>query len=140
MKTRHAEATWNGRLRDGDGTIEYESGEFTGAYSHGSRFAEETGSNPEEMIGGALAGCFAMFLASVLEGEGHDPETLHATAAVHLDTDDLAITSIDLEVEGTVPGIAADAFAAAAEEAKEGCPISKALAGPEITVSATLAD
>jgi osmotically inducible protein OsmC len=138
MKTRHAEARWTGRLRDGDGEIDFESGAFTGAYSHGSRFEEGEGTNPEEMIGGALAGCFAMYLASVLEGEEYPPEELHATAAVTLDTDDLVISRIDLEVEGDVPGIDAEGFQAAAEEAKAGCPVSKALDVPEITVTASL--
>lgn len=140
MKTRRAEARWTGLLRDGEGEIEFESGPFTGSYSHGSRFAEEAGTNPEEMIGGALAGCFAMFLAGVLEGEDYPPEELVATAVVSLDTDDLEITTIELEVEGDVPGIDAESFREAAEEAKAGCPVSKAVAGPEISVSATLAE
>ncbi len=139
MKTRHADATWTGRLRDGEGEIEFESGAFKGGYSHASRFEEAGGTNPEEMIGGALAGCFAQYLSVTLEEEGHPPEELHVRAAVNLDTDDLVITSIELTLEGTVPGMEQDAFQDAAEEAKAGCPVSKALAGPEITVTASLA-
>lgn len=138
MKTRHAEATWTGRLRDGEGEIEFESGAFKGGYTHAARFEEGSGTNPEEMVGGALAGCFAQYLAVTLEEAGHPPEELHVSAAVNLDTDELVISSIDLTVEGTVPGMDQDAFQEAAEEAKAGCPVSKAVNGPEKTVTATL--
>lgn len=139
MKTRHATAKWIGRLRDGEGEIEFESGAFKGGYTHAARFEEGGGTNPEEMIGGALAGCYAQYLAVTLEEAGHPPEELDVSAAVNLDTDDLVISSIELTVEGTVPGMDQAAFEDAAEEAKGGCPVSKALAGPEISVTASLA-
>lgn len=138
MKTRTADITWTGRLRDGDGEIALESGAFTGAYSYGSRFEEGTGTNPEELIAGAEAGCFTMAFAVGLEEAGYPPEELNTTAAVTLDPDAGEITTIELTVEGDVPDIDEETFKAAAGDAKNNCPVSKALAGPEITVTATL--
>ncbi len=132
MITRDASATWNGDLAGGNGTIRSRTLEHP--YSFGTRFEDEEGVNPEELIGSALAGCFAMALAHGLDEAGHDPESIDARTRVHLDPDGLAITRIDLVAEGRVPGLDADAFREAAEEAKENCPVSKALAGVEIVL------
>ncbi|MFB6152902.1 MAG: OsmC family peroxiredoxin [Halodesulfurarchaeum sp.] len=138
MKTRSADVHWDGRLRDGNGQIELESGAFTGPYSYGSRFEEAGGTNPEELIGAASASCFTMALALNLEEKGHPPEELRTSAAVTLDPDALEITTIELVVDGAVPGIDAAAFREAAEAAKDECPVSKALAGVDISIEATL--
>lgn len=138
MQTRSADVRWTGRLRDGEGEITLESGAFSGPYNFASRFEDGETTNPEELIAAASAGCFNMALAVGLEEDGHPPEDLQTSAAVTLDTDALEITTIELEVVGDVPGIDAADFAAAAEDAKTNCPVSKALAGPEITVDATL--
>lgn len=138
MQTRTADVRWTGRLRDGAGEITLESGAFSGPYNFASRFEEGETTNPEELIGAANAGCFNMALAVALEEDGHPPEELETKATVTLDADALEITTIELEVVGDVPGIDADDFAAAAEDAKNNCPVSKALAGPEITVEARL--
>lgn len=114
---------------------------FEGQYSFSSRFEEGEGTNPEELIGAAHASCFAMALSLVLGEEGHPPESLRARAKVHLrNVDGLpTIARIDLEVEGAVPGIDDDAFRSCAEKAKDGCPVSRALAGvPEIELEARL--
>ncbi|MCH7661414.1 MAG: OsmC family protein [Euryarchaeota archaeon] len=137
MPVRNAEATWEGDLKGGDGSMALGSGAFEGAYSFGTRFEEEQGTNPEELIGAAHASCFSMALANELAGDGYDPERVHTTADVHLDTDSLAITSIELTTEATVPDIDEEAFLEYAEGAKENCPVSKALA-TEISLEATL--
>jgi len=139
MPTSSAEATWNGRLKDGEGTVALGSGAYEGAYSFASRFQDGDGTNPEELIGAAEAGCYAMAFANMLDEEGYTPESVHAEAVVTLDADALEITTVDLTVEATVPDIDEDAFQELAAQAKEGCPVSKALAGADITLDATLA-
>lgn len=142
MPTRTAEATWNGDLPSGDGTMSLESGAYTGAYSFRSRFEDADGSNPEELIATAHAGCYSMALSNVLAEAGHDPESVHTTAEVTLQMlpdDGPTITKIHLTAEATVPGLDDETFQTHATAAKEGCPVSKALAGPEITLDATLA-
>jgi osmotically inducible protein OsmC len=142
MPTRTAEATWNGDLPSGDGTMSLESGAYTGAYSFRSRFEDADGSNPEELIAAAHAGCYSMALSNVLAEAGHDPESVHTTAEVTLQMlpdDGPTITKIHLTAEATVPGLDDETFQTHATAAKEGCPVSKALAGPEITLDATLA-
>lgn len=112
-------------------------GLFQGPYSFASRFQAGEGTNPEELLGAAHAGCFAMALSNGLDEEGFDPQRVHATAAVHLE--DGAITRIELEVEADVPEISEDAFLEAAEDAKTNCPVSQALAAvPEINLHASL--
>ena len=132
MITRNASATWNGDLAGGNGTIR--SRTLDHPYSFGTRFEDEDGVNPEELIGSALSGCFAMALAHGLSEAGHEPRSVDARARVHFDPDALSITTIELEVEGRVPGLDADGFREAAEDAKENCPVSKALAGVEIVL------
>ena len=117
------------------------SGAFEGAYSFTSRFEEgETGTNPEELIGAAHAGCFSMALSLILTEGGHQPERIHTTAKVHLDQDGSgpSISKIELACEAEVGNIDADHFLSHAEQAKETCPVSRALAGTEITLEARL--
>lgn len=141
MAVRNAEAQWHGSLKEGNGTVKLGSGAFEGAYSFSSRFENGTGTNPEELLGAAHAGCFTMALSAGLGRAGITPTRLHTTAKVHLGVGDggPSITQIDLEVEGEVPGIDAATFSEHAESAKQGCPISRALASvPTITLTATL--
>ena len=117
------------------------SGAFEGVYSAGSRFEEEPGTNPEELIAAAHAGCFAMALSAALTGEGYEPERIDASAEVTVEKvdDDWTITTIDLAVEADVPGIDDATFRELAEGAKEGCPVSGALAAVgTVTLDATL--
>jgi len=140
MAIRKAEAVWQGGLRDGQGKVKLGSGTFEGAYSFPSRFEEGKGTNPEELIGAAHAGCFSMALSAGLGGVGITPKRITTTAQVHLEKsgDGFAITRIDLSTEADVPGIDAAAFAKHAEDAKRNCPVSKALAGTSITLAAKL--
>ena len=140
MPTRSADATWEGNLPDGHGTMRMESGSYEGDYSYRSRFEEGDGTNPEELIAAAHAGCYSMALSNVLDEEGYDPQSVDTTAEVTLRMleDGPAITKVHLAATAHVPGIDADAFQDIAEAAKDGCPVSKALAGAEITLDATL--
>lgn len=140
MPVRKADAAWNGGLKDGNGTMRLGSGAFEGRYSFTSRFEEGTGTNPEELIGAAHAGCFSMALAVGLERAGFKPEQVATSARVHLAKGEagFAITSIELTTEAKVPGIDADTFQQHADGAKENCPVSKALAGVDITLDAKL--
>jgi len=140
MPTRRAEAEWNGTLREGKGTIKVESGAFTVPYSFGTRFENEKGTNPEELIGAAHAGCFSMALSAGLSKAGLKPTRIRTKAAVTIDKvgDAFGITKIELDCEATVPGISDADFQAQAKAAKEGCPVSKALASVPITLKAKL--
>ncbi len=135
MPVRSADAQWNGNLKQGDGTVRLESGAFEGQYSFNSRFEEGAGTNPEELLGAAHAGCNSMALANILAEAGHAPESVKTTARVHLE--DLSITKIDLHTEGEVPGIDDREFQNFAEDAKENCIVSQALS-PKITLEAKL--
>jgi osmotically inducible protein OsmC len=139
MPTSSAEATWDGALMDGEGSVALGSGAYEGPYSFASRFEDGDGTNPEELIGAAEAGCYAMAFANMLDEEGYTPESVHAEAVVTLDADALEITTVDLTVEATVPDIDDEAFQDLAGQAKEGCPVSKVLAGADISLDATLA-
>jgi protein-L-isoaspartate(D-aspartate) O-methyltransferase len=141
MSTRTARAEWQGNLREGHGTIAVGSGSFSGVYGFQSRFEEAPGTNPEELIGAAHAGCFSMALAAGLTKAGHPPLRVTTTARVHLDkvSDGFEITRIELETEAEVPGIDAAEFQRQADGAKSGCPVSKALkGGPQIDLRARL--
>lgn len=143
MPVRKASATWNGDLAQGEGTMRLGSGAFEGGYSAGSRFEEAPGTNPEELIGAAHAGCFSMALAHVLGQAGHSPDRIDTSARVHIERQDdgFAITLIELDTTGVVPGIDEATFRENAEKAKEGCPVSQALKATEIRLSgARLAD
>jgi lipoyl-dependent peroxiredoxin len=137
MANRTSEAEWRGDLKSGQGNIKLGSGAYEGAYSYRSRFEEGTGTNPEELIAAAHAGCFSMALSAGLSAAGHPPTRIHTTAKVQFGPvpGGFAITRIDLSTEGSVPGIDAAAFDKAAAEAKENCPVSKALKAVEITLA-----
>ncbi len=140
MVVRSSEAEWRGDLKNGDGTIKFGSGAYTGPYTFKSRFENGTGTNPEELIAAAHAGCFSMALSAQLSAAGHPPRRIHTTAKVRLDAipGGFEISRIDLETEAEVPGIDAAMFQQQAETAKKNCPVSKALAGPRIELKATL--
>jgi osmotically inducible protein OsmC len=135
---RKAEARWQGGVPDGSGTVKLGSGAFEGPYSFASRFEDGTGTNPEELIGAAHAGCFSMALSLGLTQAGNPPESIETEATVHLvkDGEGFTIKKIDLVTRGRVPGIDAAAFQQAAEGAKANCPVSKVLTGAEITLDA----
>ena len=140
MPVRKAEAEWQGDLKSGGGTVTLGSGAWSGPYSFKSRFENGEGSNPEELVGAAHAGCFSMALSLMLTTAGHPPTRIHTDAAVHIDQVEggFAITRIELRTEGTVPGIDEATFKKHANDAKEGCPVSKALAGTKIDLEARL--
>ena len=142
MAVRTANARWEGALREGRGTMALGSGAFEGQYSYSSRFEEGTGTNPEELIGAAHAGCFSMALAHALAEAGHEASRVETNARVHLEPTDNGptITRIELQTEGEVPGLDADEFQRQAEAALAGCTVSRALAGVEISLDAKLAD
>ncbi|MCO8246759.1 MULTISPECIES: OsmC family protein [unclassified Haladaptatus] len=140
MVSRQAETTWTGG-KDGSGDFETESGQIEGTFKFPTRFEDEVGTNPEELIGAAHSGCFSMQLTALLEGEGYTPDSLDTEADVHLESADgggFEIPRIDLTLEAEIPDIDEATFDDIATEAKETCPVSKALAGPEITLDATL--
>lgn len=141
MPQRTADAHWNGDLRSGSGHMKFGGGAFDGAYSFSSRFENGSGTNPEELIAAAHAGCFSMATASGLAKAGFKPESVSTKATVHLDSvsGGFKITRIDLDMEADVPGIDEAKFLEVAEGAKKGCPISQALAAvPEIRLNARL--
>jgi osmotically inducible protein OsmC len=138
---RSAEAVWNGGGPDGKGTLTTDSGTLSGtAYSAGMRFGDEKGTNPEELIAAAHAGCFNMALAFGLSGAGHAPEELKTKAVVTIEKEGAGWTvkTSALTLKGKVRGMTAEEFKTAAEGAKAGCPISRLLAGAEITLDAEL--
>jgi osmotically inducible protein OsmC len=139
MPKRKAQARWEGSLQGGSGTMRMASGAYEGPYSFQSRFEEADGTNPEELIGAAHAGCFSMFLSGELGRAGHEPEAIETEATVHLDKQDegFAITRIELRTRGRVPGIDGGEFERHAQTAKENCPVSQALA-VDISVEASL--
>jgi osmotically inducible protein OsmC len=142
MAIRNASARWTGTLTEGTGVLRTGKGGYEGAYSFSSRFEEGEGTNPEELIGAAHAGCFSMFLSKVLTDAGHPPVSVETSARVHLEKTDAGqtVTRIELSTVGDVPGVDAAEFDKHAEVAKEGCPISRLLApGTEITLAARLA-
>ena len=141
MATRTAKAEWNGTLQEGNGTMALGSGAFTGPYSFASRFEEGKGTNPEELIAAAHAGCFSMAFSAALGKNGFTPQQVKTTATVQLlkGAEGFSITSIQLDSEARVPGIDEAKFQEIAEGAKKGCPVSKALAATEIKLVAKLA-
>jgi lipoyl-dependent peroxiredoxin len=139
MAVRKANAVWEGTLREGNGRMKF--GAFEGPFTFASRFEEGAGTNPEELIGAAHAGCFSMALSSGLVKAGFTPQRIATQATVTLGTVDGAarITNIHLVCEASVPGISAEQFNEVAEATKTGCPISAALAAVNITLDARLA-
>lgn len=140
MLVRTATAVWEGGLRKGKGTMMIGKGAFNGTYTFASRFESGAGTNPEELIGAAQAGCFSMALALALEQEGYKPERIETIARVKIDKVDAGfrITGIELDTLGIVPGIGEARFGEKAEEAKQGCPVSVALASVDIKLVAKL--
>jgi osmotically inducible protein OsmC len=140
MPIRNADATWNGNLKEGQGSVKLGSGAFEGKYSFTSRFESGAGTNPEELLGAAHAGCYSMALAAGLGKAGFNPQRVHTTAAVSIEKvgEGFKITKIRLVSEAKVPGIDAAAFKDIAEKTKAGCPVSQALAATPIELDARL--
>jgi lipoyl-dependent peroxiredoxin len=141
MRPRSAVAEWKGNLQEGDGTMSVASGAFETGYSYESRFEDGAGSNPEELIAAAHAGCFSMALAHILSEAGHEPRSVRTTARVRLEATDAGptITRSDLETEVSVDGVEGDEFQRFAEQAKEGCAVSRALGAIQLELEARLA-
>ena len=140
MPARIGTAVWEGTLKEGKGSMKLGSGAYEGPFSFKSRFEEGSGTNPEELIGAALAGCFSMALSANLEKAGHPGKCVSTTANVKLEIVEGGpkITTIELKTEAEVPGIDDAAFQEQAEKTKAGCPVSKALTGTEIKLDARL--
>jgi osmotically inducible protein OsmC len=140
MATRTGSALWEGTLKQGKGTMKLGSGAFEGPYSFSSRFESGAGTNPEELIGAAEAGCFSMALSLNLEKAGYPAKRINTTATVKLEPvgGGFKITSIDLNVEADIPGIDQAKFREQAELTKKTCPVSVALAGTQINLDAKL--
>lgn len=138
MAVRSSEATWNGTLKEGNGTMKVGAGHYEGPFTYASRFESGEGTNPEELIGAAHAGCFSMFLSALLTNNGFKPTRIHTTATVHLGAGP-TINKIELNSEAEVPDIDKAKFDEFAQQAKQGCPVSKALAAvDEIVLNAKL--
>ena len=140
MAARTASAVWEGDLKSGKGRMKLGSGAYEGNYSFSSRFESGEGTNPEELIGAAHAGCFSMAFAHMMSGKGFVPMSVKTTASVKLEKvgEGFKITGIDLQTEADVPGIDQKTFMELAESAKKNCPVSQALAGTEIKLQAKL--
>jgi len=140
MPIRTAEAEWQGKLNDGRRVMHFDA--YDGPFTFKSRFEEGEGTNPEELIGAAHAGCFSMQFSGVLGKNGFTPESIRTTARVHIDKDEngFTITAIDLATDARVPGIDNATFLRLANEAKATCPVSRALAAVPINLDARLED
>ena len=140
MPARLGTAVWEGTLKGGKGSMKLGSGAYEGPFSFKSRFEEGTGTNPEELIGAALAGCFSMALSANLEKAGHPATRVDTKATVKLEMVEGGprITTIELQNESQVAGIDEKEFQQQADKTKSGCPVSKALTGTEIKLSAKL--
>lgn len=128
MAVRKSEATWKGTLREGSGTMKVGPGHYEGPFTFASRFESGKGTNPEELIGAAHAGCFSMFLSALLTNNGYNPNRISTTATVHLG-EGPTINKIELDCEADVPDLSNEDLQKFANDAKTGCPVSKALAG-----------
>jgi len=140
MAIRKANAEWKGDLFAGSGTLALGSGAYSGAYTFKSRMEDGAGTNPEELIGAAHAGCYSMALSAGLAAAGHTPESVRTQAFVHFDKvgEGFAITKIDLDVEASIPGIDQATFQRFAADAKVNCPVSRALSATTIELTAKL--
>jgi lipoyl-dependent peroxiredoxin len=140
MPVRTAQAVWEGDLARGKGTVALGSGSYQGPYSFASRFESGKGTNPEELIGAAHAGCFSMALSAMLGKAGYAPKKIQTDAKVHIEKvgEGFKITKIELHMTAEIPGIDPKTFHEHAEAAKKGCPVSQALAGTEIVLDAKL--
>ncbi len=140
MPTRTSDAEWHGNLREGRGHMRFGGGAYDGEYTWASRFSDGGGTNPEELIAAAHAGCYAMALSGDLTAAGFKPEVVRASAEVHLDMIDgvPTIALIELTVGAKVPGVDDAKFQEIAAGTKMNCPVSRALGAVKITVDATL--
>lgn len=142
MAVRRADATWDGNLKDGSGTMKTGSGAFEGPFSFSTRFEEEPGTNPEELVGAAYAGCYSMALSNNLDINGTPSTSVKSSGAVHLMPVEggVAITKVVLDVDATVPGIDEAKFNEIVEATREGCPVGNLLKGgsAELVINATL--
>ena len=141
MPVRSSSAEWKGTLKEGKGTMKLGSGAFEGQYSFSTRFEEGKGTNPEELIAAAHAGCFSMALSNILGQANFKADSIKTEAKVTLEkvNDKMTVTKIHLSTVAKVPGIDAKTFEAKANDAKAGCPISRLLAAAQITLDAKLA-
>ena len=138
MPIKKAEATWKGDLKSGKGSMKLESGSYEGNYSFATRFGDTAGTNPEELIGAAHAGCYSMAFSNELDKAGFTPNSVETHTEVTLDGSTASITTIKLITKGNVPNIDNAKFQEIAQAAKKGCPVSKALTGVDIKLDATL--
>ena len=140
MTERVSEAVWKGSLKDGKGTMKLGSGTYEGPYSFASRFESGAGTNPEELIGAAHAGCYSMAMSATLDKEGFKAEHIHTAAKVRLEVIEgkATITHIHLDTEASIPGISAEKFAQIAEDVKLNCPVSVALSRVPMSLTARL--
>ncbi len=138
MSIRKAKSQWNGTLKDGSGTMNFSN--YSGPFTFKSRFEEGSGTNPEELVGAALSGCYSMFLSALISGEGLSTESVETTATVHLGKDDKGpvITTIELDSHVKCEGLSKEKFEELAAAAKEGCPISRLVAPTEVKLTAEL--
>ncbi len=137
MAVRKASAVWNGTLKEGKGYMKLGSGAFEGRYTFSSRFEEDPGTNPEELVGAAHAGCFSMYLSALLTDAGYPPTQIRTNARVHLG-EGPRITLIELDTEAEVPDLDEKTFLENVERSKQNCPVSMALTGPTVRVTARL--
>lgn len=137
MAVRKASAVWNGTLKEGKGYMKLGSGAFEGRYTFSSRFEEGPGTNPEELVGAAHAGCFSMYLSALLTDAGYPPTQIRTNARVHLG-EGPRITLIELDTEAEVPNLDEKTFLENVERSKHNCPVSMALTGPTVRVTARL--
>ncbi|MFN8259072.1 MAG: OsmC family peroxiredoxin [Bacteroidales bacterium] len=138
MATRIAKAKWNGTLKDGKGLMSFSN--YDGPFTFASRFESGNGTNPEELVGAAQAGCYSMFLSALISGENLVPESVETTAKVHLGKDDIGpvITTIELDCQVKCAGLSQTKFEELANASKEKCPISRLYKGTEIKLNAKL--
>ncbi|HRQ40018.1 MAG TPA: OsmC family protein [Chloroflexota bacterium] len=141
MTTRTATAVWNGTLKEGNGQMKVQSGFADVPYTFASRFENsDKGTNPEELIGAAHAGCFSMFLSALLSNNGYTPTSVETTASVHLGRDETGpkITLIELDTKAIIPGLSEEDFQDFVAKAKANCPISRALAATEMVIKSAV--
>jgi osmotically inducible protein OsmC len=138
MSVRTAQSRWNGTLKEGNGTMNFS--DYSGPYTFASRFEEGKGTNPEELIGAAHSGCYSMFLAALISGEGLVPDSVETTATVHLGKDDTGplVTTIELDTKVKCDGLSSEKFNELAAAAKEKCPISRLVSAADIRLNAIL--
>ena len=138
MSVRTAKSQWNGTLQDGQGKMNFSN--YSGPFTFKSRFEEGSGTNPEELVGAAHSGCYSMFLAALISGEGLTPESVETTAKVHLGKDDVGpvVTTIELDCQVKCEGLSQEKFRELSAAAKEKCPISRLVAAADIKLNAHL--